>query len=247
MSVLGGSVLFMRGSKRTYATWSPTNRSSFVTLSNGNLSLVGTTGQFGSVISNIGIAPGGTGYYEATVDFATSGGAQFIGMGDFIPPGGFSVQQVAQVLNSFAFRGNTSTETRCIRKVFTGSTDAWVGLNPCTIALGSPCIVTVPNHNYYTGMQFVFTTTGALPIGLSTSTNYWVHVIDANTFYVAATLADSVSGPYKNGTLGQSGVHRINPTGLCAADLVGRRCCFLFDKSRNRVGSDVFERHSGFH
>lgn len=183
--------------------------------------MTGTTGQYGSIISNIGIASGSSGYFEFTPEILTTGGARFMGMGDFIPAGGSSVQQICSVANSFAFRGNGSTESRCIQKLFVGSpTDGWVGMHPCTITLGTPCIVNVPSHNYFDGMAFTFTSTGNLPVGLAKNTTYYVHVIDNNTFYIASTLANSVSGPYKAGTIGQDGAHKVNPAGLCSTDIV---------------------------
>jgi hypothetical protein len=56
----------------------------------------------------------------------------------------------------------------------------------------------------------MFTTTGALPTGITASTYYYIRVIDANTFHLYDTSAHAITG----GTTGrvittgsQSGVH----------------------------------------
>src|SRR5262249_18618508 len=37
---------------------------------------------------------------------------------------------------------------------------------------------------------------GAMPGGLAAMTDYWVHVVDANTIQLATSSANSISGPY---------------------------------------------------
>jgi hypothetical protein len=209
---------------RQYATWSTVNRSTYLTLSATKLVMTSTSGQFGSVISNIGIAPGDTGYFELTPTIASPiGGAAFMGMGNFIPTSGASTQQVATVSNSFAFRGNAGTTgpgTACIQKKFGTSASTYVGINTCTISVGTNCIVDIPNHNYYTGMPFRLTSTGALPGGLAANITYYVHVINNNTFNIAATLADSAAGPYKTTLYAGSGVITLRPVGDCTTNVL---------------------------
>ena len=51
----------------------------------------------------------------------------------------------------------------------------------------------------------MFTTTGALPTGLAINTDYYVTVIDANTFNLSATLG----GAFINTSGTQSGTHTL--------------------------------------
>src|SRR6202043_1283763 len=44
------------------------------------------------------------------------------------------------------------------------------------------------------GLVGQLTTTGALPTGLSTSTNYFVIVVDVNTIQLASSLANAIAG-----------------------------------------------------
>jgi hypothetical protein len=79
-----------------------------------------------------------------------------------------------------------------------------------TFTISSPCVATA-TANLLTNLYKVqFTTTGALPTGLSTSTNYWIGVINANTFYIYPTLQDARSATNRINTSGtQSGTHTL--------------------------------------
>jgi hypothetical protein len=208
---------------RVYAKWNSANKNSTVNLTNGDLTLLTTT-QFGSVISNIGIVPGDTGYFELTPTVASpTGGGPFMGMGTFIPSSiAISANNyVGGVEKSFAFRGNGGSITNCIITKLTSSAPKYVGVNNCSISVGTPCVVNINNHNYYTGMEFIFLNPfGPMPGGLLKNTKYYVHVIDNNNFYIASTLANSVSGPYLRTTYAGSGIPSVNPTGICVSDVV---------------------------
>lgn len=55
--------------------------------------------------------------------------------------------------------------------------------------------ISISSHGYYTGLVVQATTSsGSLPAGLSTSTNYFVVVIDPNTIKLATTLALALAG-----------------------------------------------------
>lgn len=56
-----------------------------------------------------------------------------------------------------------------------------------TMTIASPCVVTWTAHGLDTGDPIKFTTTGALPTGLTAGTTYYVSKIDANTFNVTAS------------------------------------------------------------
>lgn len=54
--------------------------------------------------------------------------------------------------------------------------------------------VTVPVHGYTTGFKVQLTTTGTLPGGLATATDYFLIVVDANTLKFATSLANALAG-----------------------------------------------------
>lgn len=54
--------------------------------------------------------------------------------------------------------------------------------------------LTISNHGFVTGLVGQASTSSALPTGLSTSTNYYVIVVDANTIALASSLANAVAG-----------------------------------------------------
>lgn len=72
-----------------------------------------------------------------------------------------------------------------------------------TISIASPGVVTWNTHGFSGGEEISFTTTGALPTGLTAGTRYFVKYVDGNTFNVSAT-----SGGSNINTSGtQSGTH----------------------------------------
>lgn len=79
-----------------------------------------------------------------------------------------------------------------------------------TMTIASPCVVTKSTHGLITGDTVYFTTTGALPTGLTASTPYYVIYIDANTFNLSDTYLHSLAGTGKINTSGsQSGTHTL--------------------------------------
>ena len=78
-----------------------------------------------------------------------------------------------------------------------------------TISVATPAVITQENHPYITGDAIKFSTTGALPTGLTANTIYYVIYVGANTFSVATTYERSVSGTKINTTGTQSGVHKV--------------------------------------
>lgn len=81
---------------------------------------------------------------------------------------------------------------------------------------GSPSasIITETGHGMQTGLKGQFTTTGTLPAGLSTSTDYWIIRLTADTFQVASTLANAQAGTYVSITDQGSGTHTFTATSL---------------------------------
>ena len=73
-----------------------------------------------------------------------------------------------------------------------------------TLTVASPCVVTSTNHGLRDGTGLVFSTTGALPTGITAGTTYYAKSTAANTFnlYTDAALTNIVN---TSGT--QSGTH----------------------------------------
>lgn len=83
-------------------------------------------------------------------------------------------------------------------------------IGTATMTIATPCVVTKSTHGLSTGNTIYFTTTGALPTGLTASTAYYVIYIDANTFYVSDTYLHAIAGTGKINTSGsQSGTHTL--------------------------------------
>lgn len=75
-----------------------------------------------------------------------------------------------------------------------------------TVTLATPAVFTKTAHGFANGERLRLTTTGALPTGLSLLTDYFVKVIDANTFNLQ-TIADVLAGTLVNTSGSQSGTH----------------------------------------
>lgn len=81
---------------------------------------------------------------------------------------------------------------------------------PVTINLASPGVISWPKHPFKAGDAVKFTTTGALPTGLTSNTTVYVSIngLTANSFEVADTQAHALAGTNTINTSGsQNGVH----------------------------------------
>lgn len=85
-------------------------------------------------------------------------------------------------------------------------------LGTVTITIASPGLVTKTAHGLATGDSIYLTTTGALPTGLSANTRYWVIKNDADSFWLATSLANALAGTKINTSVSQSGTHTANQT-----------------------------------
>jgi hypothetical protein len=85
-----------------------------------------------------------------------------------------------------------------------------------TITLAAPGVATAVAHGYQTGTPLNLTTNGALPTGLSTATNYYAIVVDANTFKLATTVANAIAGTGITTSVSQSGTHTAIASIICA-------------------------------
>lgn len=77
----------------------------------------------------------------------------------------------------------------------------------CTISIAAPGVITRTAHSLENGVAVVFSTTGALPTGLTAGTIYYVVNRTADTFQVAATVGGTAITT--SGT--QSGTHTVTP------------------------------------
>jgi microcystin-dependent protein len=78
-------------------------------------------------------------------------------------------------------------------------------MGTAAISIASPGVVTLNGHSLDDGDSIYFTTTGALPTGLTANTLYFVKYVDTNTFRLAATRG----GVAINTAGSQSGVHTL--------------------------------------
>lgn len=73
-------------------------------------------------------------------------------------------------------------------------------------------------HGFPTGLLVTLTTTGVLPAGLATSTNYYVIATSANAFKLASSYANAVAGtPVDITAAAGGGTHTVAVTALSAA------------------------------
>jgi hypothetical protein len=114
-------------------------------------------------------------------------------------------------------------------------------MGACTISIASPGVVTRAAHARSTGDCIELTTTGALPTGLLANTNYYIIRVDADTFRLAASLADALAGTAINTTGTQSGTHSIRyaPWGISGASN------FLLPDARESTFYGIGQRASG--
>lgn len=89
--------------------------------------------------------------------------------------------------------------------IFIGSQAASAYTSTVTITIASPAVITQSNHGFMTNDVIKFSTTGALPTGLTAGTSYYVIYLTANTFSVSLTR----NGAAINTSGSQSGVHSV--------------------------------------
>jgi len=77
--------------------------------------------------------------------------------------------------------------------------------------------ITEVAHGFTTGLKGQTSTTTTLPAGLSTSTDYFVIVIDVDTYQLATSLANSLAGTQIDITDQGTGTHTFTPTSVAGA------------------------------
>lgn len=90
---------------------------------------------------------------------------------------------------------------------------------PSDVSAGADT-VTIAAHGFATGLKVQLTTTGTLPVGLATSTNYYLIVVDSSTLKFATSQANALAGTAIDLTDGGSGTHTIAPQAIsCSVKL----------------------------
>lgn len=82
--------------------------------------------------------------------------------------------------------------------------------------------VSITAHGQVTGAVGQLTTSSSLPTGLSTSTNYYLIVVDANTIKFASSLANAAAGTAIALTAPGAGTQTFTPTALSSTGAVAK-------------------------
>jgi hypothetical protein len=113
-----------------------------------------------------------------------------------------------------------------IQKITDGSGDFIFSLShdksaTCTMTIASPAVVTMTAHGLVAGSPFKFTTTGALPTGVTAGTQYYV--LSSGLSADAFSFATSIGGTAINSSGSQSGTHTCYPGPLMPSGYAGFR------------------------
>ena len=117
-----------------------------------------------------------------------------------------------------------------------------------TISNASPAAVTLTNHGLRDGFGVVFSTTGALPAGVTAGTTYYAKSIASNQFNLYDTSANAIAG----GTTGRvntstagSGTHTVKSANLLALASLSRWGSSGSERVYDGLSSYVSARTSG--
>jgi hypothetical protein len=84
--------------------------------------------------------------------------------------------------------------------------------------------ITEVAHGYTTGLKGQFSTTTTLPAGLSLITDYFIVVVDADTYKVSDTLAHALAGTNIIDITDQgTGTHTFTPTAIAGASVTHQK------------------------
>jgi len=80
--------------------------------------------------------------------------------------------------------------------------------------------ITETAHPYVLGLKGQLTSSGTLPAGLALATDYFIIVVDVNTYQLALTLNDALAGTQVDITAAAGGgTHTYTPTALAGATI----------------------------
>lgn len=141
---------------------------------------------------------------------------------------------VSQSISQYVAAGGTLTNKRR-PFTFADITISAFTANPTNTA-------TAAAHGLQTGDGPVrLTTTGALPTGLATGTDYWIIKVDANTVAFAASLALAYAGTKVVFTTTGSGTNKITVTGAGSAVQRGLDGLFTYEATQAETNTDASE------
>ena len=84
----------------------------------------------------------------------------------------------------------------------------WAKASTVTMTIASPAVITWNGHGLLEGQPIVFTTTGALPTGITAGTVYYVaRAPAANTFSISTSISNAMNNTRVNTSGSQSGTH----------------------------------------
>jgi hypothetical protein len=106
---------------------------------------------------------------------------------------------------------------KCFYSSYDDTTDDFTLIGSDTFVDGNVTVgsdlITITGHEFVDQMVVQLTTTGTLPAGLATSTDYWVIVNDANSIKLASSIQNAVAGTAVDITAASGGgTHTITPT-----------------------------------
>lgn len=112
---------------------------------------------------------------------------------------------------------NDNAAAGVVGEVMTSSCPSNATTATITVTIAAPGVVTWTAHGFTTACPVVFTTSGALPTGITSGTTYWIvpSSITANTFTLATSVANALAGTPLTTTGTQSGTQ----TGTAGAPL----------------------------
>lgn len=135
------------------------------------------------------------------------------------PTGGAALTSVYEDQKTANTSGGTSTSGAWIARTLNTEVYDEIGLallaSTVTITIATPGVVSWTGHGLIAGSAVVFTTSGALPTGLTAGTTYYVIStgLGANSFQVSATAGGSAV----NTSGSQSGTHTATASAISLA------------------------------
>lgn len=126
---------------------------------------------------------------------------------------------------------------------------SWKRKSTITVTIATPGVVTYTNHNITDGDGIVFTTTGALPTGITSGTIYYARSTGTNTLNLYDTSAHAVSGGATGrvDTSGsQSGVHTAATFGIDKLDYSNKLDGAYFESRVAAYAREVLQNFSKF-
>lgn len=199
------SVAFPSGTGNLYVSVKPTVTAGFLVLSPNSATLR-------EIIEYSAVGTDGTGDYVTVVTRGLGGTtdqAHSIGEKVHMNLTAEHISQIKSEVEAINASGaaDASTTVKGLARL-TAAPDTTIGT--ATITIASPAVISFTAHGLTLNDQVKFTTTGALPTGLTAGTTYYVIAagLAADSFRVSATLG----GTAVNTSGSQSGVHTLTRT-----------------------------------